>query len=80
MSTELNVTQTVITSLTFGIVGLFFWMYKKDNGKKEDTRERLIKLETKHEAMEKNWEKGNVDKAYASAKRAHERIDKLKGE
>ena len=88
---SIKILQTVFSALTFGGIGLFFWSFKKNNGKEEkrssevekdvkDIDKRLVKIETEYKLLKESFDSKNVDKAYDSAKRCHERVDGLEKE
>ena len=87
----LKILMTVFSAVAAGGISLVFWNVRKNNGKDErraermenehvKTREEFVVLRTKFERLLKDWDDKNVDKAFDSARRCHDRIDKLESD
>ena len=81
----------ILSALITAQIGMIFWSMRKQASKderKEEQRDyklqkindKIIVLESDCKRIKEDWEKHNVDKAYDSAKRCHERLDKLEKE
>ena len=68
-----RVIVTVFCAIASGAIGYLWWKVRKS----ETGREEFIVLRTEFKRMKEDWKEKNVDKAYDSAKRCHERVDKI---